>query len=54
MRLARTLVLTIGVAVALAGASWAQDGGSCWHNGEKVPHGTRVGGSECQNGTWVK
>jgi hypothetical protein len=25
----------------------------CYHNGEEVPEGTRVGGLVCQNGQWV-
>lgn len=26
----------------------------CWHNGQKVPEGTRIGGLVCINGQWVE
>jgi hypothetical protein len=49
--LAAGLALAGLIAVAPSMAQ-AQEG--CWRNGEKHPHGSKVGGYTCNNGTWER
>ena len=53
MRTLETLMLVACLA-AIGGAAEAQGGADCYHNGQAVADGTRIGELVCSNGVWVK
>ena len=53
MRTLETLMLVACLA-AIGGAAEAQGGADCYHNGQAVADGTRLGELVCSNGVWVK
>lgn len=48
----KPIIVALAVALALLPvAAVAQ--AACFHNGQAVPDGTRMGDLRCQNGIWV-
>ncbi len=50
MRRIRNIATVIGVLVCLISAGQAL--ADCYHNGRRVPDGTRVGSLVCDHGKW--